>query len=90
MEDAIRAVVERIEPHYAFDSHFVISQLIKRHSDVYIRFAGPDETTAQMHARIAHIIQATGLVRRLPQQSWSDNIHGSSTDCALWQRITVA
>jgi hypothetical protein len=87
MENAIRQIIDEIQPNYVFDSHFVISQIIRDHSDIYIHFAGPNETTAQMHGRVAQIIQRLPNVRQLQQQSWSTNIHGTPSECALWQRI---
>ena len=87
MEDAVNKIIAGIEPELVFDSHFVIAQVLKRDSEAYIHFASAGETTAQMHGRIAQIIQRSSSVRQLPQQSWSETIHGSPRRCALWQRI---
>jgi len=87
MQKAIIQIINSIDQGLVFDSHYVISQLIKYHSDAYIHFAGPNETTAQMHGRIAQFIQALTSVRQLPQKSWSDNIHGLPSECALWERV---
>jgi hypothetical protein len=86
MQNAVREVVSAIEPNFVFDSHFVISQVIKRHSDAYIHFAAPGDTTAAMHGRIAQLIRDTGLVARMDQESWSDTIHGDPGSNALWRR----
>lgn len=97
MIDAVRNVLNDIDKNVVFDSHFIIAQIIKQHSDVYIHFAGPNgvETTAQMHHRIAQLIADTGLATRLtselapqlPYDSWSDTIHGTPGKCALWKLI---
>ncbi len=86
MQNAVNQVISRIEGGFVFDSHFVIREIIKHHSDVYIRFAGRDETTAQMHGRIAQIIQSLPSVAQLPQKAWSENIHGYPSECALWHK----
>jgi hypothetical protein len=90
MKQAVSQVIETIEPGFVFDSHFVIAQLIKHHSDAYIHFAGPNQTTAQMHGIIAQIIGNLAFVKKLRQESWSDTIHGTSGRCALWERIPCA
>ena len=86
MQNAVTQIIAEITPGFVFDSHFVISQIIKFHSDAYLHFAGPNESTAQMHGRIAQIISASSSARKLPQSSWSINIHGTPSDCALWER----
>jgi hypothetical protein len=91
MQDAVNQIVDPIAAGYAFDSHFVIAQLIKYHSDAYIHFAGSNETTAQMHGRIAQLIGDLPTVRKFPQEpprlSWSEHIHGNPGPCALWEKI---
>jgi len=90
MENVIRGIIEKIPRGVAFDSHYVIETLIKDYSDDYLRFAtgrSPEEpVTATMHGAIAQIIFSCNLVRQLPQQSISYNIHGNPSQCALWQK----
>ena len=87
MQNAVTQIITEINPGFVFDSHFVISQILRFYSDAYLRFAGPNESTAQMHGRIAQIISASSSVRKLPQSSWSINIHSTPSECALWERI---
>jgi len=88
MKTAVNKIIRPIKRGLVFDSHFVISQIIKdKHlSDVYIHFAAGKEKTRRMHGRIANYIGDSGLVKRLPQKSWSDNIHGYPNACTLWKR----
>ena len=86
MEDAVRQIVSGIGLGLAFDSHFVISQILKHDSDAYIHFAVPGDATNTMHGRIAELIRDSGLVVRMEQEAWSDTIHGKPGTCALWRR----
>ena len=69
MKQTVSLVLNGIDKDVVFDSHFVIAQIIKKHSDVYIHFAGPNgvETTAQMHGRIAQLITDSGLATQLKE-----------------------
>ncbi len=93
MQNAVKQIIKAIKRDRAFDSHFVISQIIKDHSDAYIhfagKFAGQNEPTKTMHREIAKMIPASfpsGSVKQLPQKSWSNNIHGKANECTLWVR----
>lgn len=84
--------------NHIFDSHFVIATLIKKHSDVYLRFAAsfndPQLTTSIMHGQIAlHIAEFCNKVNfervkieGVEVQSYSINIHDSPSPCACWIR----
>ena len=87
MQNIVAQIIDVINTGYVFDSHFVISQIIKIHSDQYIHFAGPKETTAQMHGRIAQLISSLPTVKLITKNSWSDNIHGTPSECALWEKL---
>ena len=87
MRRAINEIIRGIRRGYFFDSHFMISQIIRRYSDLYIHFAGPRESTAHMHGRIAQLIQQSPSVRLVSRNFWSNNIHGKQSPCALWERI---
>ena len=88
MAQAVSAVLMRSRKGLVFDSHFVIAQIIKHHTDAYIHFARHSETTKHMHSRIAKLIGASGLVIQLKQfDSWSETICGKPDKCALWQRL---
>jgi hypothetical protein len=91
--EALREILEGIQPGFVFDSHFVINQLIKNYSDEYINFvanfAGGEQPTLTAHQRIGHeILRFDGdLVNRQSGDSWSETIHGRGGSCALWRRI---
>jgi len=90
--EAVRQIIEPIERDYVFDSHYVIDQLIKSYSDEYIvfvsRYSSSQDPTFTAHQQIGQVINTcTDLVRRLDYQSWSENIHCNSSECATWQRI---
>lgn len=88
MKNTIAQIIGTIPSGCFFDSHYVISMIIERGSDVYIHFAGPEETTAQMHGRIAVLVSTLpDLCRPTGNQSWSHNIHHTPGVCALWERI---
>ena len=90
MQEAVSCILNGIDKGLVFDAHFIIAQIIKQHSDVYIHFAGPAglATTAQMHGRIAQLIGDSGLATQLAQyDSLSDTIHGTPDKCSLWQKI---
>ena len=101
LRDSIKQIIKAIERGCYFDSHFVIDQLIKDHSDEYInhvsRFAGEGKTeiTLVAHAHIGQEIDGCidGLGERVKSPdgkgapSWSINIHGTAGQCALWRRI---
>ena len=86
MTNAVQEIIDGIKTGRVFDAHFVISQIIKHHSDLYIHFAGTNETTNHMHSRIAKMIKRFS-VKPLPQQSWSENIHGIPSECSLWEKF---
>jgi hypothetical protein len=91
MQNAVQQIVRKIKRGRFFDSHFVISQIIKKknYHQLYVHFArSPTMTTGQMNGQIAKIIQGLHLlVRDCKKKSWSDNIYGRPCSCALWQRI---
>ena len=85
IKECIEKIVGEIPNGHVFDSHYVIGEIIKRYSDAY-RFASDDETTTQMHGRIAQIIGRCQCVDKLTDESWSNTIHGKPSQCALWKR----
>ena len=85
MQNAIEEVISQLQTGWVFDAHFVINQLIKYHSDVYIHFAGPDQTTAQMHGHISQIIDNLPNTKQLGDNSCSENIHGKPSLCHYWE-----
>jgi len=87
MQNAIQQIIGQIQSGRVFDAHFVITQLIKHHSDVYIHFAGPNQTTAQMHGQISQIIDALPNTRQLGNNFYSEHIHGMPDVCTYWEII---
>ena len=100
-EDAMRQSLAEIPGGVVFDSHFVIQQL--QRNDAYIdataNFAGGERTTEPAHGHIAQVIAAFAargeLIERMgegerPMVSWSLNIHGTPSRCALWRRAPHA
>jgi len=98
-QDSIKQIIKAIERGCCFDSHFVIEELLKHHTDQYInhvsRFAGNGEPTKMSHAGIGREIRDCigdlGERAKDPEGndafSWSTNIHGTGGRCALWRRI---
>ena len=86
MNDAIETIVGKMPKECVFDAHFVISQLIKCHSDAYIHFAGPNQTTAQMHGRISQLIDDLPSTRQLGNNFYSENIHGVPSENTYWTK----
>ena len=92
MQEAVRAIVEQIQPGEIFDSHLVIDLLIRDFSDDYLLFASEspgDQVTLRTHQRIGRVIASLGreLVERQGRQSRSLTIHNTLGECALWLRV---
>lgn len=93
MNRAISEILDRIPKGYVFDSHYIISQLIKFHSDVYLTFASninaSSDKTLAVHGQIGKEIARfeTITIRRIPNISWSENIHGNSSECTAWEKL---
>ncbi|HUW56370.1 MAG TPA: hypothetical protein VMZ92_07015 [Planctomycetota bacterium] len=92
MQEAVRAIVEQIQPGEMFDSHLVIDLLIRDFSDDYLRFASEcpsDRLTLTTHQRIGQVIASLEgeLVERQNRQSRSLTIHNTLGKCALWLRV---
>ena len=90
--EAVRRIIEPIRSDFVFDSHYVIDQLIKKHSDEYIvfvsQYSNSQQPTFTAHQQIGQVINSCAdLIRRLDYQSWSETIHCNGGECALWQRI---
>ena len=85
MQNAVTQIIDSVPHGLTFDSHFVISQVFKLHWNAYVQFAGSNETISQMHGRIAQLIQASPSAQEV-SKIWSENIHGTPSECTLWQR----
>ena len=96
LDAILRGIISNIPSQRAFDSHYVIRELLRVDSDAYIRFvsafaAGPTPTLTA-HQQIGLAIDAfaqqnPSLLVRLPYQSHSFNIREHASECALWQRL---
>lgn len=93
MQNAISEILNEIPGGKMFDSHYVISQLIKYHSDVYLTFAGGinagSDRTLAVHGQIGKEIAKfeSGLILRIDNMSWSENIHGDPSKCTAWRKL---
>lgn len=95
IQDAIRDIILEIPSGKIFDTHFIINQLIKKSSDTYLAYTSSinaNERTLPSHGNIGQevskIAVAGNLIRQLEHESWSENIHGNTSECACWLRIT--
>lgn len=92
MHNSIQNIINKIKSGYIFDSHFVIAQLIKFDSDAYLDFASSiitsSDKTLAVHGKIGQeIAKHEGvIIQRLPNKSWSENIHGNASECTCWQK----
>ncbi len=90
---AIERILDGVETGRVFDSHFVVNELIEKHSDQYIRlaakYAAGGKPTLKTHEEIGRIIKGfVGiLVERLDYESWSLTIHHTPGKCALWLKL---
>ncbi len=94
MEQVIRKILDEVKSGCIFDSHFVIDQLIRQYSDEYLNFICSldiaNKKTSLVHSSISKEIakfKKEGLIKRLPNESWSKNIHGIASNCAAWLKI---
>ncbi len=93
MNTAVKAVLEAIPSNVMFDTHFVLGQLLRNHSDQYLRhcaeFTQIEGCTLAAHQGIGRIIKTFdgGIVQRQDVDAFSENIHGNASTCALWLKL---
>lgn len=93
MRNIIENIIKLIEKGKYFDSHFIIDTIIKDYSDDYLEFAAnhpaKSKRTEYVHSELAKIISSFegDLVKQHESQSYSYNIRGKASFCALWERI---
>ena len=93
VKNAISEILNGISKGKVFDSHYVISQLIKHHSDIYLTFASginaTSNTTLAVHGQIGKEIAKfeSSSISRISNMSWSENIHGNSSECTAWEKL---
>ncbi|MCP4345432.1 MAG: hypothetical protein GY795_07890 [Desulfobacterales bacterium] len=91
MQNAISEILKGIPQGKVFDSHYVISQLVKLHSDVYNTFVDGTEasngTLAARHGQIAIETDKFDTISKNSNKSWSENIHGNPSECTAWVKL---
>lgn len=93
MHNAVQQILNSIPQNHIFDSHFIINQLIKNYSDVYLQFTAQftksSQVTVSAHGQIGQVISSFNgsLVQQFEEKSWSENIHGNVSECTCWQKI---
>jgi len=91
--ECIEKILRDIHIGRFFSGHYVIDQLTSGYSDEYLgiaqRINSKVNLTLRTHQRIGNeVAKFEGrLVERQPGESWSVNIHGKASSCALWKRI---
>ena len=91
MEAAIRQIINDVPQGCIFDSHFVISELVKGFSDEYLKFAakfsGGQQPTLAVHGQIGQEIKKIdGTVIEIVGDAWSENIHKTPSLCTCWRK----
>jgi hypothetical protein len=94
MRQAIQSILNHIPSDTHFDSHFIISRLIKEQSDTYLVFASKGKSTGTLgktlsvHGRIGkEIAKFEGKLIQNKQKAWSENIHEIPSKCTSWCKI---
>jgi hypothetical protein len=94
MNSIVEGIIRRVERGKVFDAHYVIEKIIREHTDEYLVFAADNLPSSNnkveyVHSQIARIIASfnNNLVRRMPYDSISYNIHGRESECSLWERL---
>jgi hypothetical protein len=82
----IEIIVNQVPHGCIFDSHFVITTLIKIPSDEYHRLGAAYLQTKKAHSEISKQIDKCD-VERIKGHSWSDTIRGKPGKCACWRRL---
>jgi len=92
---AIEEELRKIDQNTLFDSHYIIKQLIKHHTDEYLSYAasiGPvneNKSATNIHGLLAQEIgKCTNLICDTKTDISSENIHGKLSSCRVWEKIT--
>ncbi len=91
MQNAIEKIINDVPKGCIFDSHFVISELIKNYSNEYLsfasKFADSDQITLSAHGQIGkEINKLDGVLLEKIGPSWSGNIHRNPSECTCWKK----
>jgi hypothetical protein len=88
MDKALNEIIDEIPVECVFDSHFMINQLLKKHSDAYFEFAknyNRPNIARTMHAAIGRKIDAMDCVVQIGKLM-SENIHANVSECTCWRK----
>lgn len=91
---AIETELAKIDGGVCFDSHHIIKQLVKNHTDEYLSYAasigapGDLKKVETIHGLLAKEIgKCTELIRDTKMDISSENIHGSLSSNRLWEKV---
>jgi hypothetical protein len=93
---AIEDILSKIDRNQnkLFDSHYVIKQLVRNHTDEYLSYAAsiaPEverKSVNSIHGLLAQEIgKCTNLVRDTGQNISTENIKGELSPCRIWEKI---
>jgi len=93
MKKSIEQILNTIPKGMIFDSHYIVSQLMKHHSDNYLSFASKfnsgNKITNTTHMQIGKEVAKfeDDVITRKENMSWSENIHGNSSECTAWRKL---
>lgn len=95
IKSTIEKIIKDIPQGCFFDSHTIISILIKEYPNVYLGFvqefpkSNSDGLTLAVHGQIGIIIKEfdDALVKKQEHLSWSENIHNKFNKCTCWEKI---
>ncbi|MCK5604886.1 hypothetical protein KAR91_23550 [Candidatus Pacearchaeota archaeon] len=94
MNIVVEYILNKIDRGLYFDSHFIIDTVIRDSSDDYLTFVAKNQAkgkvTEYVHSELAKVIASFDgiLVRRVSDaESYSYNIRGKASRCALWVKI---
>ncbi len=92
IENAIRSIIKDVDKNHVFDTHFVIRQLIKLHSDEYLKFAchikAETNISALVNGHIGQLIRdMKDLVEKMDWDFYSESFNGKTHSNAGWRKI---
>ena len=88
----LRDIIRKVPEGCAFDSNFLIAELMRLNSDAYLRFAAEyakaKATTFKVHEQLGHVIASFAKrqegVRAAERTAWSVNEYRTAAKCDLW------
>ena len=94
--ECVERILHKIPFNYYFDSHYIVEEMIKGFPDEYdalfdVISGEGDMLKLRVHQYMGHVIKrfdGTLITRKAGQSSWSMNVNGVPSKCALWQKIS--